>query len=130
MFRFSTLAATILLATQTAVSAGPITGVTVAGQLNGGTKVTAEVAISSSGAVSGTGALYGTNPSNGYNYRYPFTVTGLRSAPGNVVLTGKFDGLNAPFTLTAAVPSGAQKFTYRINGTTATYVGTGSVTVK
>ena len=36
------------------------------------------------------GAYYGTNPINGHNYSYGFYINKITTAPGKIILSGKF----------------------------------------
>lgn len=131
MNRFLTLSVAILLAAQADLTAGPVTSITVAGQLSDGSSVLAVCSVSNTGAITGTGVLSGTNPQNGYNYRYPFVITKGSTAQGSLVLNGNIGGPGGPsVTLTAAVPSGGVIFTYVVNGKAITLTGQGTVTVK
>ena len=100
----------------------------VEGQLSGGNNVSVVCAIVN-GQISGTGTLYGTNPSNGYKYSYPFTVTKGTTAQGKLILTGKLAG-GLDMTLSSTVPNGAMVFSYVVNGKTYSFTGQGTVTVK
>ena len=131
MNRFQVLAVAIMLAVQTAATAGPGLSIGVVGQLNGGNNVSASCSVSATGQASGAGALTGTNPSNGYKYSYPFTITKVASAPGKVILTGNLVAApTVPVTLTATVPNGPVSFVYVIGGKSYSYTGTGVVTIK
>jgi hypothetical protein len=100
----------------------------VEGQLSGGNNVYVVCTITN-GQVTGSGALYGTNPSNGYKYSYPITVTKGTTAQGKLVLTGKIAGMYN-MTLTSSVPNGPMVFSYVVNGNTYSFTGQGTVTVN
>lgn len=102
--------------------------VVVEGQLSGGNNV-AIVCNIANGQITGTGTLYGTNPSNGYKYSYPITISRGTTAQGNLVLTGKLAGAYN-LTLTVGVPNGPMVLSYVVNGNTYTLTGQGTVTVK
>ena len=129
MNRYLILSATILLLAQASPALAQVKTINVTGQLNGGNFVSATCTVGNNGQFSGTGVLYGTNPSNGYSYKYPFTISGGSTASGKLVLTGKMTAGPA-VTLSATVPNGAMSFSYVIGGKTYTYTGTGTVTVK
>lgn len=130
MFRFLILSFAILMAVQAPADAGPITGVSVAGQLNGGNTVSASVAIAANGQASGAGNFSGTNPANGYKWSYPFAINKLSTAGGKLTLTGQMVGVGYPVTLSATVPNGPLTFTYVVNGKAVSSAGTGVVSVK
>ena len=88
--RLLVLSVAVLLVEQASPAAGPVTSLTIAGQLSGGNNVSAACTVSNSGQVSGTGSLYGTNPINGHNYSYGFYINKLTTAPGKIILSGKF----------------------------------------
>lgn len=100
----------------------------IEGQLAGGNNVSVVCTIAN-GQVTGAGTLYGTNPSNGYRYAYPITVTQGTTAQGKLILTGKLAG-SLNMTLTSSVPNGAMVLSYTVNGKTYSYAGQGSVTLQ
>ncbi len=104
--------------------------INVTGQLSGGNFVLATCSVGSNGQVSGTGVLYGTNPSNGYTYKYPFTINKLATTSGKLVLYGNLVGAGYPVTLVASVPNGPMSFSYVVNGNVYSLSGTGTVTTK
>lgn len=119
----------ILVAAQVASAATP-KRITVAGQLSGNTRVSAQCIVSSTGQVSGTGSLTGRNP-NGTTYGYPFVIKTITTTTNKITLKGNFAVTGSPpITLTAAVPSGAMSFQYVINGRTVNYTGTGTASVR
>jgi hypothetical protein len=109
-------------------SAAMAQSIKVEGQLSGGNNVYIVCTIAN-GKITGTGALYGTNPSNGYKYSYPVTITQGITAQGKLILTGKLAGAY-DLTLTSSVPNGPMVFSYAVNGSTYTLTGQGTVTVK
>lgn len=130
MHRILALSVAILLATQFALAAGTTKSISVTGKLSGDTSVSASCSVSSAGKASGAGRFSGKN-TNGTTFSYPFTVNKVTTGLGTITLSGNFDIAGSPpITLTAAVPSGAQKFTYVVNGKIVTYTGTGTVMVK
>lgn len=129
MYRNLAAIVALLVASQVAWAATP-KRITVAGQLSGNTRVSAQCTVSSTGQVSGTGSLTGRN-SNGTTYGYPFVIKTITTATNKITLKGNFAVTgNPPITLTATVPSGAMSFQYVINGQTVNYTGTGTVTVR
>jgi len=124
MQRKVVFAVALLLVTQFAFAAATKT-VVISGNYSGGAKVSATCTISSTGLVSGVGKFEGPG------FSYPFTVKKVTSGAGTVTLSGNFTiASKPPITLTAAVPSGNQTFKYVLSGKTATYSGTGTVTVQ
>jgi len=128
MVRSIILSLAVLL-TALAAPAFAQTSINVQGSLSNGSNVAAVCSIKN-GQVSGTGVLYGINPANGYTFRYPFAITSLSTAKGQVILGGNIVGTNIPVTLSATVPNGPLSFAYVVNGTTYTLTGMGTVTVK
>ncbi|MFO1040939.1 MAG: hypothetical protein U0941_04090 [Planctomycetaceae bacterium] len=123
MHRVLAIIGIVLVASQIAFAATS-KKIGVTGQLNGGMKVSATCTLTGNGQASGSGTLSGTGGS------YPFTITGFSTAGGELTLTGKFNGVNYPLTLTSKVPSGTQTFSYVVNGKTVKFTGTGSVTIQ
>lgn len=129
MFRRLALASLVcFVASQLGLAADNSKSLSVTGNYPGGVKISASCTVTSIGQASGEGRLTGTN--NGTAFSYPFTVTAVKTAKGTVTLSGNFKANNAPVTLTAAVPKGAQTFKYVVNGKTVTQNGQGTVTVK
>lgn len=122
--RFALVAAVCLLATSVGLAAAKYKSISVSGNLNGGTNVSASCSVSSTGLASGAGKLYG----NGYSYA--FSVNKVTSGVNSVTISGKFTANNAPVSLTARVPDGSQTFNYVVNGKTVTYTGVGTVTIQ
>jgi hypothetical protein len=131
MVRNLALSFAILLTAQAAPAFAQVTSVTVAGQLVGGNNVSAVCTVSNTGQFSGSGVLSGVNPSNGYAFSYPFTITKGTTASGKLVLTGNFAFPGGyPVTLSASVPNGPLVFSYVVAGKTYATAGTGTVTAK
>ena len=74
MLRFAVLIAAVVAAPAFAQS------INVQGKLNDGNFVNAIASVGVNGQVGGTGVLYGVNPSNGYQYKYPFSINRLATA--------------------------------------------------
>ena len=123
--RLALIAIVCLLASPVGLAAATSRTVAVTGFLNGGLKVSASCTVSSTGQPLGTGKLTAANGSS-----YAFVINKISTGPGTVILGGYFVANNAPLTLTAAVPSGAQTLKYVVNGTTVTLTGTGTVTIQ
>ena len=120
------LPAVVLLLSQ--ASSAMAQTIKIEGQLAGGNNISAVCTINN-GQITGTGVLYGTNPSNGYKYSYPFTISKGTTAQGKLILTGKI--VNGPdMKLSASVPNGPMVFSYVVNGATYSLTGQGSVIVQ
>lgn len=128
MVRFLALTFAIVLTAQAAPAFGQT--INVSGQLSGGNFVNVVCSVGSNGKISGTGVLYGVNPSNGYTYKYPFTVANGSTTSGKLVLTGTLVGAGYPVTLTCSVPSGPMVFAYVVAGKTYSFTGNGTVSVQ
>jgi len=128
MVRLLALAFTVLLTAQAAPAFGQV--ITVSGQLSGGNFVNVVCSVGADGQISGTGVLYGVNPSNGYTYKYPFTVTKGATTSGSSSCMGPLVGAGYPVTLVTSVPSGPMSFSYVVAGKTYTLTGSGTVSVN
>ena len=130
MLRSLVLSMAVLLTAQAAPAFAQVTSINVTGKLTDGSSVSAVCSVGNTGQIMGTGALFGVNPSNGFAYKYPFSITKGSTASGKLVLTGTLAGAGYPVTLSASVPNGPLTFTYVVNGKSYTMTGVGAVTAK
>ncbi|WP_010587810.1 hypothetical protein [Schlesneria paludicola] len=125
MQRIMALTVAILLVSSLAYAANAPKRVVVTTTIPGGLKISTTTTVAANGSVSGSGQITGPR------FRYSFAVTRVVTAKGTVTLSGHFNVPGNPtFTLTAAVPSGAQTFKYSIYGQSFAYTGSGTVAIQ
>jgi hypothetical protein len=132
MKRILTVAATLVLCANAAHAAGA-TSLVINGVQPNGEHVAISVTISG-GAVNGGGRIYGTNPANGYQYSYPFSVTGVTVQNGGILVKGLIGGANpanaVTLIFTTRVQGGAFGLTITANGHSSTSTGTCQVQMQ